>query len=875
MLNKQYRQKEHVIKRDLKHYFRSGIHKYKYMLFFLILVILLSISPATALVVNRTILIYPISDASISEQFPNNNFGSNALWVDGTVGVRYESFLNFSLSSIPVNAVSIVSSNLYINKQGGYQTITLYDVDSAWTENGITWNTAPTIGSSFKTANTVPNWNIIDVQSEVSSWYLGTNPNFGFSIFGNTTLSTYLSRETVSPFLNITYNISNNVSSVPSILSPINLSLLYTNLINVTWNQSIDIDGDPLTYHWQMSEDSGFTTNLTQSNTSSNYTGLQSILTGKTYYVRIRSYDSFEFSIWSQVIQFTGKSVPSQPFMTFPTNNSIEYINTSISLNWSVSTDADGDSINYTWQISSTNDFSTITVQDNTTNLYSGSQSISANTQYFLRVRANDNHSNSSVWSPTVSQRDIVTVVPVNNSDDSYTYPPMAKNIWFNFTAYNSTASQFNLVIATDSTFGNVIYSATNSNLNNSVSLSNNSYWWRVRTYYGGSTYGVWTPVQRFNLSAVYSGGDGSTGVQGTVYYVYSSTTYPIEGAKVFIYNASWSSTMYTGITGYYSFPQLANESVYYISVTASNYVPSDIHIVNTTAGVWTTRNIPLLKCTSTLECTYNSVYNTFFVYKASTGQFYPGVTVKVYEYGAVEPFKTLTTSTYDGSATVFLIKDTYYTITFTGTGSDFKSITIYPSASANTQCYGSGVCFSVVLGSVAKHFNNLSWTLSHTNTTIFFNVSDPSSELDDNVTIVIGNTTNASLYAGAYTGSPINLSYTPDNYTAYTQYFVTYILYTTSYGNIISTQWIDLRTGYESRILSLSTMNEAQKVFIMICILFTGLMIGSRTNGAIVSMIGGFATIAWNFASGLAMSWNYWVIFLIIISILIRSKRR
>jgi len=139
----------------------------------------------------------------------------------------------------------------------------------------------------------------------------------------------------------------NNISSIPNISSPINSSRHYNNSINYTWNQSTDVDGDSITYNYQLSIYSNFSTIFNQSNVTNNWTGsITGLADGTTYFGRVRSYDGYEYSNWSNTIQFTEntKSVYTNVTLSPSTPTSLQNLTVSFNV-----TDSESDTpTNYT-----------------------------------------------------------------------------------------------------------------------------------------------------------------------------------------------------------------------------------------------------------------------------------------------------------------------------------------------------------------------------------------------------------------------------------------------------------------------------------------------------------------------------------------------
>ena len=87
------------------------------------------------------------ADSYVRESSPTSNSGTSTnLWVDGDVGLNYESYLKFSVNGITGTVQSAVL-RLYSTSSTVDGPI-VYATDTNWTETGITWDTRPAFISS-------------------------------------------------------------------------------------------------------------------------------------------------------------------------------------------------------------------------------------------------------------------------------------------------------------------------------------------------------------------------------------------------------------------------------------------------------------------------------------------------------------------------------------------------------------------------------------------------------------------------------------------------------------------------------------------------------------------------------------------------------
>ncbi len=187
------------------------------------------------------------------------------------------------------------------------------------------------------------------------------------------------------------YELVNN-PTIPIILYPSNNSRHYNNSVNYTWNQSTDVDGDTITYNYQLSVLSDFATIFSQSNVSNNWTGNIATTNGITYYSRVRSYDGYEYSSWSNVTQFTENSLPSisDPNFLQPPSPTVT-TNLTISLN--ITTDPEGDTItNHTlWYI---NNVLNVSYNDS---LFLNYSNFSSGDSIYVKAYLRDGYENTSM----------------------------------------------------------------------------------------------------------------------------------------------------------------------------------------------------------------------------------------------------------------------------------------------------------------------------------------------------------------------------------------------------------------------------------------------------------------------------------------------
>jgi photosystem II stability/assembly factor-like uncharacterized protein len=262
--------------------------------------------------------------------------------------------------------------------------------------------------------------------------------------------------------------------SAPTLVSPTN---------NATdQNTSLTLDWDAVTgatsYDVQLSTSSNFTTTIVNQSTTNTYLDVTGLSENTEYFWRVRAEDDDSESDWSAVWSFeTLNPVLDPPDLVSPADNATDQ-NTSLTLDWEVVTGA----TSYDVQLSTSSNFTTTIVNQSTTNTYLDVTGLSENTEYFWRVRAEDDDSESdwsAVWSfetlnPVLDPPDLVS--PADNATDQNTSLTLDWDAVTGATSYDvqlSTSSNFTTTIVNQST--------TNTYLDVTGLSENTEYFWRVR----------------------------------------------------------------------------------------------------------------------------------------------------------------------------------------------------------------------------------------------------------------------------------------------------------------------------------------------------------------------------------------------------------
>ena len=152
-------------------------------------------------------------------------------------------------------------------------------------------------------------------------------------------------------------------------------------------------------------------------------------------------------------------TAPTQPNLTNPENNS--YTNTTITMNWSTSTDVDGDPINYSIYFSNS---SPPTYNSSTLNNYTTCTNLTEGETYYWYIIANDGTDNSTV--SEINQFTIDSSAPiVTIVNSSFNTSDSTPSITFNYTdalSINATCVLY---------FNDVAVNTNSSTINNTNTL--------------------------------------------------------------------------------------------------------------------------------------------------------------------------------------------------------------------------------------------------------------------------------------------------------------------------------------------------------------------------------------------------------------------
>lgn len=199
----------------------------------------------------------------------------------------------------------------------------------------------------------------------------------------------------------------NTAPTIPNLVYPLNNTVCIDNNIVFQWTESTDAEGNRITYHVEIAENSAFSP-LLQTETSFGQSKLISLTKGNAYYWRVKAVDSrAEESSYSSVSQFLTEGdgdanhLPFAPNLVAPALNS-EIAGTNTTLSWTA-TDVDGDDLTFDVYLD-TNPNPTTLVSENQTGTTFNAVNLSTSSTYYFKVMVKDNKGGVSigqVWSFT------------------------------------------------------------------------------------------------------------------------------------------------------------------------------------------------------------------------------------------------------------------------------------------------------------------------------------------------------------------------------------------------------------------------------------------------------------------------------------------
>lgn len=142
------------------------------------------------------IFLYPTDDATVSQELPNNNYGSaTSMTIKALTSYNWIALLKWDFSTLPTDAV-IVSATIGLNVASVFGFGGAPDGDSVesflntsdFDEDTVTYNTIPTdTGSNINTFTmTSTGVKTADFKTQVENWISGVADNYGIKLKGTT-----------------------------------------------------------------------------------------------------------------------------------------------------------------------------------------------------------------------------------------------------------------------------------------------------------------------------------------------------------------------------------------------------------------------------------------------------------------------------------------------------------------------------------------------------------------------------------------------------------------------------------------------------------------------------------------------------------------
>lgn len=355
-----------------------------------------------------------------------------------------------------------------------------------------------------------------------------------------------------------------------------------------------------------------------------------------------------------------------------------------------------------------------------------------------------------------------ILISPSNGSTTNVTYPPLLHEInlkWNPTTIQNAYRYQ----VAKDSSFNQIVEDDYTAYTEETVSLTEGTYYWRVYPY-NTNTETLGTVSDTYSFTINESGGEGEgTAINGVVYERENGNPEPLRNAIVNIYNDTYSDQVTTGSNGFYLFEGLDSTSTYSIQATKTDYEDSEIQLVTPIEGETTTKNILMQKRTD--ESQYYSPHHVEFTIKSFNGMVYDGVEVKVYKGDAATSTFTQTTGA-DGGVSFKLDQNQQYTLELY---SDEHGIDTEYTVTPRDTHYN---IYVSLWDEPTREENNVKFFLTQQEINLsagYINATwNDTSGLTTNVTMFINDTNETNLYTLTSTSSDGSFSQEVDNNATY-----------------------------------------------------------------------------------------------------------
>jgi M6 family metalloprotease-like protein len=371
--------------------------------------------------------------------------------------------------------------------------------------------------------------------------------------------------------------------AVPTLLTPVNASLVTNYTPTLDWN---GVTG-AVTYRLQVATDSAFTSLvIDQTVTSFSFTPLTALAANTTFYWHVYATNVFNISsAWSITRYFRTKMTP--PTLLDPLGG-ITTATKRPTFDWE---DVSGVT-NYTIQISTSNIFTTTTVNTSVTpSTYTRTTDFSAKTRYYWRVKANGtNPSDWSVVESFITPNPPSVPTPVSPASNTLLYTFTPKLDWSTSTVPSGTLfSHYRLQVATDLAFSSLvqdidIYGAATNSVYTLVTplAANLKYYWRVSAYDSLGYHSSWSSVWSIRIALpkpvlLSPANNASLAIRRPTFTwteVTGATSYTIQISTSSTFSSYTVNTTVYGLT-YTSATSLTRAKYYYWRVRANGTNPS------------------------------------------------------------------------------------------------------------------------------------------------------------------------------------------------------------------------------------------------------------------------------------------------------------
>ena len=379
----------------------------------------------------------------------------NSLVFNGT-GINYTYDLNTSAYSDNIYTLKAIAYDTAGNYNTSEINVTVNNTDDSpvlkaniptinWTEDSVT---TFNLSNYFKSIdNDTLRYNFTAVNNITIHINNNTNianftPDANFSGIRYTIFYAMDSNNNLTASNNVTLNVTNvnDAPTIPALSSPVNNTNVTsaTGKARLAWSASIDADSDTVTYYVYLSKNSS---NMSINTTTvNNYYEFNNLLNNVTYYWKIKAGDSTVNTSKTNVRQFTvltdtAPTIDSWQWnntLTSSSSNTTPRIQENKTISFKVSaSDAENNSINYTWYLNSAQ-FSA--VQNYTFNFTDNLTSAGVH-NITLIVQDNNSNAVSQQWTLTITdlnRQPTITQLP-NQAivEDSVNNAPINLSIYF------------------------------------------------------------------------------------------------------------------------------------------------------------------------------------------------------------------------------------------------------------------------------------------------------------------------------------------------------------------------------------------------------------------------------------------------------------